>query len=242
MIKLLAETSNTVTLKRTDFDALLRSAEDAVDLTAVEVHRAYEDRVGWEMARRNYLTAEEARRLLNGDSPVRVWRDKRGVKQRALAEAAEVSPSYLAEIEGGKKPGSPGALQRIAGVLDVPLENLTGPLTIGGGLRPMNRSDAAAERLVGLAEGGATIVKLREAAHAVISEWLRIAERDRAMHQVRAAIGALERLLLSKTADLTSQSDVLRRQGDGEAAQRTKRASNGLEAAIDVLDEEYHKH
>lgn len=47
----LAETRETVTLTRADFDALLHAAEDAADLAAVEAHRGYEDKVGWEMAR-----------------------------------------------------------------------------------------------------------------------------------------------------------------------------------------------
>jgi DNA-binding XRE family transcriptional regulator len=123
-IKPLAETPETVTLTRSDFNALLSAAEDAADLASVGAHRAYEDRVGWETARRNYLTGDEARRLLDGTSAIRVWREKRGMTQRALAEAAEVAVGYLAEIEGGKKPGSAGALYRIAGVLDVPMEEL----------------------------------------------------------------------------------------------------------------------
>jgi DNA-binding XRE family transcriptional regulator len=124
MIKPLAETPETVTLTRTDFNALVHAAEDAADLATVEAHRAYEGRVGWNIARRNYLSADEARRLLDGVSAVRVWRGKRGMTQRALAEAAEVAAGYLAEIEGGKKPGSASALRRIAGVLDVPMEHL----------------------------------------------------------------------------------------------------------------------
>jgi DNA-binding XRE family transcriptional regulator len=132
LIKPLAETPETVTLTRADFDALPHAAEDAADLASVEAHRAYEDRVGWETARRNYLTADEARRLLDGISAVRVWREKRGMTQRALAEAAEVAVGYLAEIEGGKKPGSASALRRIAGVLDVPMENLV----VGGAPAP----------------------------------------------------------------------------------------------------------
>ncbi len=123
-IKPLAETPETVTLTRADFNALLSAAEDAADLASVEVHRAYEDRVGWETARRNYLTSDEARRLLDGVSAVRIWREKRGMTQRALAEAAAVAVGYLAEIEGGKKPGTAGALCRIARVLDVPMEHL----------------------------------------------------------------------------------------------------------------------
>ena len=134
-IKPLAETPETVTLTRTDFNALLDAAEDAADLASVEAHRAYEDRVGWETARRNYLTVDEARRLLDGVSAVRVWREKREMTQRALAEAAEVAVGYLAEIEGGKKPGSAGALCRIARVLDVPMECL-----VAEGAPPPGRS------------------------------------------------------------------------------------------------------
>ena len=44
--------------------------------------------------------------------------------QRELAEQAEVSPSYLAEIETGKKPGSAAALRKLSRVLAIPMENL----------------------------------------------------------------------------------------------------------------------
>jgi len=47
---------------------------------------------------------EEMRRILDGESPVKVWRKKRGLTQRELVEHAGVSPSYLAEIETGKQP------------------------------------------------------------------------------------------------------------------------------------------
>lgn len=119
-----AETGDTVTLTRADFEALLDAAEDAADLAAVAAHRAYEARVGWDVARRNYFTAEEAKRLLDGESRVKVWREKRGLSQRALAEQAELSPSYLAEIELGRKPGSVDALRKLARALDVPVDYL----------------------------------------------------------------------------------------------------------------------
>ncbi len=123
-IEPLSATPETVTLTRADFNALLHAAEDTADVVSVEAHRAYEDRVGWETARRNYLTGDEAHRLLGGISAIRIWREKRGMKQRALAEAADVAVGCLAAIEGGKKPGSADALCRIAGVLDVPMEHL----------------------------------------------------------------------------------------------------------------------
>ncbi len=123
-IKLLAQTNDTVTLRLRDFRKLIEAAEERADLAAVDAHRAYEDRVGWEVARQNYYSRDELERLLDGESPVRVWREKRGMTQRALAQAANVNVSYLAEIEGGKKPGSAAALQRLGKALDVPMEQL----------------------------------------------------------------------------------------------------------------------
>src|SRR5262249_34000878 len=52
------------------------------------------------------------------------WRNKRGMTQRTLAEAAGMAPSYLAEIEGNRKPGSADALSRLARALRVGLDDL----------------------------------------------------------------------------------------------------------------------
>jgi hypothetical protein len=123
-IKILNETAQTVTIARSDFDALIEAAEDAEDLAAVAAHDAEEARVGKAAARRNYLTAEEVERLLDGESPLRIWREKRGYSQRALAEAAGVPSGYLAEIETGKKPGSADAFRRLSAVLGVSIKDL----------------------------------------------------------------------------------------------------------------------
>lgn len=234
-IKPMAETTETVTLKRADFEALLNAAEDAVDLTAVEAHRAYEDRVGWETARRNYLTADEARRLLDGESPVRVWRQKRGIKQRTLAEAAEVSVSYLAEIEGGKKPGSFSALQRIAGVLGIPTENLMDLPRAGARIQPMDRCQTAVERLVKCAEAGNDRDRLADEADLIISEWQTLATREGWSHQLRAIIQALWLRAVDVSTEWASQSIALKDDGDPNSGRRLQRAANSLEAAIDEL-------
>jgi transcriptional regulator with XRE-family HTH domain len=213
-------------LRRADFEALVRSAEDAADLAAVEAHRAYEDRVGWETARRNYLTADEVRRLLDGENPVRVWREKRGIKQRTLAEAAEVAVSYLAEIEGGKKPGSSGALQRIAGVLEVPLEPLVGAAgTASPGLRPVSCAEAAVAHLVSQARGGASWDGLTTEVRAIVGKWRNVAEQRGAQNQVKAAIEALV-LRLSDARKEVSDEPVYRVLGD----------------ALDALSDQYHSH
>ncbi len=113
-IKVLRETPKTITIARSDFEALLQAAEDAEDLAAVAAHDAEEARLGKEVARRDYLTGDEVVALLKGASPLKIWRKKRGLSQRTLAVAAGVQPGYLAEIETGKKPGSADALHRLS--------------------------------------------------------------------------------------------------------------------------------
>ena len=120
----LAETSTTVTLRKRDWKEVIARMEDIEDREAMAAVLAHEDKVGKEIARRDYLTSDEMRRILADESPVKVWREKRGLSQRELAEKAEVSASYLAEIETGKKPGSAEALRKLSRVLTIPMENL----------------------------------------------------------------------------------------------------------------------
>ena len=65
-----------------------------------------------------------ARRMWNGESPVRVWREMRGMNATRLAAAANVSRSYLSAIERGTKRGSVDALKRLAAALGVGIEDL----------------------------------------------------------------------------------------------------------------------
>jgi ribosome-binding protein aMBF1 (putative translation factor) len=123
-IKIIAETADTVTVARQDWLKLLADLEDAEDRAAVRERRAFEKSAGISSARQNYLTAAEARRLLEGENPVKIWRQKRGLSQRALAAKALVGNSYLAEIENGRKPGSRTALRKLAVALEIRPEDL----------------------------------------------------------------------------------------------------------------------
>jgi ribosome-binding protein aMBF1 (putative translation factor) len=120
----LAEDADTVTLRRSEWEALVDQLEEVEDFAAIAARREYEAAIGKDAARRSYLTADEVRRLARSESPVKVWREKRRLSQRDLANRAAVSPSYLAEIETCRKPGSAAALLRLARVLEVNLEDL----------------------------------------------------------------------------------------------------------------------
>ncbi len=123
-VRILGETEDTVTISRDDWLRLQEQLEDAQDRAAVAERHANERRVGKEAARRDYLTADEAVRLLDGESPVKVWREKRGLSQRALAAEADIAASYLAEIETSRKRGSGDAYRKLGAVLRVPPDEL----------------------------------------------------------------------------------------------------------------------
>jgi hypothetical protein len=93
--------------------------EDARDIEAL---RKVEARVA--SAESEYVPIEMAMRLIEGESPVKVWREHRKMTARQLAGKAKVSPSYLSEIEAKKKPGSLDAMARIARALKISLDDL----------------------------------------------------------------------------------------------------------------------
>jgi ribosome-binding protein aMBF1 (putative translation factor) len=125
-IKILTETENTVTVSREDWSELLAALDDAEDRAAVVERRAIERSLGKDAIRQNYLTSAETRRLLDGENSVKLWREKRGFSQRALASEAKIGSSYLAEIETGRKPGSDAAYRKLAEILGVSPNDLDG--------------------------------------------------------------------------------------------------------------------
>jgi ribosome-binding protein aMBF1 (putative translation factor) len=118
-IRPLAEDGDTVLLRRSDYEALLRDAEDAADAATM---RAVEARVG--AGEDEYVPIEVTRRLAAGEVPVRVWREHRGLSARALARRAGISAAYLSQIETGRKPGSFAAMAKLARALGIDLEAL----------------------------------------------------------------------------------------------------------------------
>jgi hypothetical protein len=113
-------------LHSNEFGALIDAAENAADIASVRAWNAYVAAVGRDAAIANSYSGAEAKRLLDGESPVRIWREKRGTTQRALATAAAIPAGYLSEIESRGKPGSVSAWRALATALAVPMEDLVG--------------------------------------------------------------------------------------------------------------------
>jgi DNA-binding XRE family transcriptional regulator len=120
----MSDETDTVTLTRAEYEALIERIEDAEDNAFLDSVEARERAIGKEKARADYLPAELVRRLIDREHPVRVWRAHRGLTREALAAAAGVAPSYLSEIETRRKPGSFSALAKIASALRISLDDL----------------------------------------------------------------------------------------------------------------------
>lgn len=119
--KIIASDDHTVTLDREEWQSFVEASDD---LASVAKFQALVESIGMAEVRHLSYSGPEAARMLDGVSPIIIRRERAGLTQRALAEAAEISPSYLAEIETGKKPASLAAMTAIARALRVQVENL----------------------------------------------------------------------------------------------------------------------
>jgi DNA-binding XRE family transcriptional regulator len=62
--------------------------------------------------------------ILDGENPVKVWREYRDMTQQELAQAAGISASYLSQIETGKREGTTAVLQAIARAMNLTLDDV----------------------------------------------------------------------------------------------------------------------
>jgi DNA-binding XRE family transcriptional regulator len=121
--KPISQDADTVTLRRADYEALIERLEEAADIAALDDLDA-RIAVGGEEALADYLPADLVERLVAGESPIRIWREHRRLSISDLAQAVDLAPSYVSEIENGSNPGSLAATAKIARALRIPLENL----------------------------------------------------------------------------------------------------------------------
>jgi DNA-binding XRE family transcriptional regulator len=102
-----------------EYERLREAAEMPEDIAALdEVMRKVA------AGEEEFIPEEYADRLIDGENPVRVWREYRGLKARELAEAAGISPPYLSQIENGEREGSFETMRKIADVLKVTIDDL----------------------------------------------------------------------------------------------------------------------
>jgi DNA-binding XRE family transcriptional regulator len=95
---------------------------DAVEM--VEDIRAYDEAKAKLEAGEEVIPSKVVYALLDGENPIRVWREYRGLTQQHLAEKAGISKPYLSQLESGKRNGTTDVLKTLAQALQVSLEDL----------------------------------------------------------------------------------------------------------------------
>lgn len=108
-----------VSIPLSEYQRLLAAAEALSDLASYDAAKARLARGEDEL-----LPAPFADRLFDGESPLRVWREVRGLTQAALAQASGVNRVQIAEIESGRKSGSVATLQKLAQALRLAVDDL----------------------------------------------------------------------------------------------------------------------
>ncbi len=89
------------------------------------------DVVAYDTAKRRLAIGEDelvplalTERRLNGENPLKIWREFRQLTQAALANRSKVSRPMIAAIEAGNKTGGIATLKKLAVALNVDLEHL----------------------------------------------------------------------------------------------------------------------
>ena len=108
-----------VTITREEYDRLVALAEVARDLRALADVDARLAAGESEM-----IPAEMVNRMLDGEAPLRVWREHRGLTQAELGRRAGVHRVTIADIEAGRTTGSVPVLKRVASALDLTVDDL----------------------------------------------------------------------------------------------------------------------
>ena len=99
-----------------EYERLLAIAEDKMDAADVLVYRE---------AREESFPESLVDALVNGDHPIKVYRNYRQLTQQELADRIGKSKPYIAKLEAGERTGTIDVLARIAEVLEVDLDQLT---------------------------------------------------------------------------------------------------------------------
>ena len=105
--------TDSVTLTRSEYDALIARTEELEDTLAA---RMADDG--------SRIPHEVALAIMDGERPVVAYRRHRGLTLRQLAARTGLAVGYLSEIERGLKPGSTSALSRLADAVGTTIDTL----------------------------------------------------------------------------------------------------------------------
>jgi DNA-binding XRE family transcriptional regulator len=104
-----------------EYRALRELAEDADDIAAL-ARFAKRYASGEEQT----VPVEVVDRIFAGETPLRVWREYRGMSATRLAASVGITPAHMSKIESGKGDPSLALLRKLGKALNVDLDLLAG--------------------------------------------------------------------------------------------------------------------
>ena len=106
------------------YDTYLQLVEQAETLQDI---RDYDSaKAALERGDEELIPSEVVYALMDGQNPIKVWREYRGLQQAQVAQAAGISIPYLSQLESGKRKGSTEVLGAIAKALNLSLDDIVG--------------------------------------------------------------------------------------------------------------------
>ena len=118
--------NETVTIPRVEYDRLCALEEDFADIKAA---LAVEARIA--SGEEELIPAGIVDRLIDGEPPLRVWREFRNLTQADFARASGVNRVQIVEIEAGRSTGSVHTLRKLADALGVAVDDIIRSRTRG---------------------------------------------------------------------------------------------------------------
>lgn len=104
-----------ITISKAEYDRLTNAAEDLADLRAVEAFQANP---------RQGVSSEFVKRMLEGESLLKLWREHAGLSQSELSRISGVNRIQIGDIEDRGKTGSVTTLRKLADALDIQVDDL----------------------------------------------------------------------------------------------------------------------
>lgn len=98
-----------------EYEALLASVNDAVDIESIELAKAQPSEA---------FPLELVEKIADGQNPIKLFREYREMKQVDLATSVNVSQQYISQLEANERQGSARILKAIAKTLDVDVDDL----------------------------------------------------------------------------------------------------------------------
>jgi DNA-binding XRE family transcriptional regulator len=104
------------------YDVYLQLAEEAEMLQDIRDYDSIKAVI--ERGEEELIPSEITYAILDGENPIKVWREYRGLTQNQLAKEVGISTPYLSQIEAQKRTGRTEVLQAIAKALKVTLDDI----------------------------------------------------------------------------------------------------------------------